>query len=80
MKATGGPSGVPWNAERAKEELTGWPLVWGAAYCNGYFGYIASRRVLEEGGYEAGPWEPTLEDRIVEKVDQLDRQLRGAEP
>ncbi len=61
---------------RLKQEFSGRPLVWVAGYCNGYFGYIPSRRVLEEGGYEAGRWEPTLEDRIVEKVHELDRSLR----
>jgi hypothetical protein len=36
-------------------------------------GYIPSRRVLLEGGYEAEsrPWNPTLEERIVSKVHEL---------
>ena len=36
-------------------------------------GYIPSRRVLLEGGYEAEsrPWQPTLEERIVAKVHEL---------
>jgi neutral ceramidase len=61
---------------RLKREIAGDSMVWVAAYANGYFGYIPSRRVLDEGGYEAGPWEPSLEDRIVEKVHQLNRQLQ----
>lgn len=62
---------------RLKRELTGQPLIWVAGYSNDYCGYISSRRILEEGGYEAGPWEPTLEDRIVEKVRALNRRLRA---
>ena len=60
---------------RLKKELAGNGLVWVAGYSNGYFGYIPSRRILEEGGYEAGPWEPSLEDRIVEKVHELNQNL-----
>ncbi len=60
---------------RLKKELAGKPLVWVAGYSNGYFGYIPSRRVLEEGGYEAASWEPSLEDRIVGKVHELNRKL-----
>ena len=35
--------------------------------------YVASQRVIEEGGYEADncPWKPTLEERIVGKVHEL---------
>ncbi len=61
---------------RLKKELAGDALVWVAGYSNGYFGYIPSRRVLEEGGYEAGPWEPTVEDRIVDKVHEMVGELR----
>ena len=53
---------------RLKREVTGSPL-WVAGYCNDIMAYIPSRRVLEEGGYEArdamnfsvlpGPWAPT---------------------
>jgi hypothetical protein len=60
---------------RLKRELTqpNGPSIWVAGYCNAYDDYIASRRVLEEGGYEARccPWKPTLEERIVGKVHEL---------
>jgi hypothetical protein len=40
-------------------------------------GYIPSRRVLVEGGYEAEsrPWNPMLEERIVAKVHELYARL-----
>jgi len=57
------------------------PVVWVAAYTNDVFGYIPSVRVLKEGGYEAGeamrytdlpgPFAPSIEERIVEKVHEL---------
>jgi hypothetical protein len=65
---------------RLKRELAGTPL-WVAGYSNDVMGYIPSKRVLEEGGYEGGdamkwstlpfPWAPTLEERIVGKVKEL---------
>lgn len=49
------------------------PAVWIAGYSNVYSGYVPSRRVLLEGGYEARsrPWKPDLEERIVGKVHEL---------
>ena len=38
---------------RLKKEISNSP-VWVAAYCNDFMGYIPSRRVWEEGGYEGG--------------------------
>ena len=64
---------------RLKRELTkpDGPAIWIAGYSNVYSGYIPSKRVLLEGGYEARsrPWKPTLEERIVGKVHELVRQL-----
>ena len=68
-------------ALRLKKELAG-PAVWVAGYSNDVFAYIPSRRVLEEGGYEAGgamiysrthpgPWAPSVEERIVSKVHEI---------
>ncbi|MBC8355995.1 MAG: neutral/alkaline non-lysosomal ceramidase N-terminal domain-containing protein [Planctomycetes bacterium] len=62
-------------ALRLKRELTkpDGPAVWVAGYSNVYSGYIPSKRVLLEGGYEARsrPWKPKLEERIVGKVHEL---------
>ncbi|MCA9123705.1 MAG: neutral/alkaline non-lysosomal ceramidase N-terminal domain-containing protein [Planctomycetaceae bacterium] len=62
-------------ALRLKRELTtpDGPAIWVAGYSNVYSGYIPSKRVLLEGGYEARsrPWKPDLEERIVAKVHEL---------
>lgn len=64
---------------RLKSELatTSGPAIWIAGYSNVMEGYIPSRRVLLEGGYEAEsrPWAPTLEERIVAKVHELYSRL-----
>ncbi len=54
------------------------PAIWVAGYSNVYDNYIASKRVLEEGGYEARccPWKATLEERIVGKVHELYGRLQ----
>ena len=60
---------------RLKRELgkTDGPVIWVAGYSNVYSGYIPSKRVLLEGGYEAlsRPWKDTLEERIIVKVHEL---------
>ncbi len=59
---------------RLKAELGGrGPAIWVAGYTNSYSGYVPSKRVLEEGGYEAEsrPWKPDLEERITGKVHEL---------
>jgi hypothetical protein len=53
------------------------------AYVNDVFGYVPSRRVLEEGGYEGGgamlyygrpgPFDATVEERIMSAVSRLMR-------
>jgi len=68
-------------AVRIKAECTesGGPAVWVAGYSNDYPGYIPSRRVLLEGGYEAertGPWDPGLEERIMATVRTLVARTR----
>jgi len=72
---------------RLKKDLAGKAAVWVAGYSNDVMGYIPSKRVREEGGYEAadamrfsathpGPWAPVLEERIVSKVTELHRRLQ----
>ncbi|MCU0871851.1 MAG: hypothetical protein MUE50_05855, partial [Pirellulaceae bacterium] len=61
-------------ALRLKADLGG-PRTWVAGYSNDVMAYIASRRVLQEGGYEGGgamvyyglptSWAPDSEDLIV---------------
>jgi len=66
---------------RLKKELAG-ASVWVAGYTHDVFGYVPSRRVLEEGGYEARgailyygtmltPFAPSVEERIIGKVHEL---------
>jgi len=65
---------------RIKRELAA-RNVWVAGYSNDVFGYVPSRRVLEEGGYEAGgamlwgslpgPFAPDVEERIIRRVLEL---------
>jgi len=72
---------------RLKAELAG-PPVWVAAYSNDVFGYVPSLRVLQEGGYEAvgatlyyglpGPFAPSVEKLIVDKVHELARNVRAS--
>lgn len=75
-------------ALRLKRELQGPAAVWVAGYSNDVFGYLASKRVLEEGGYEGGgantrilnhpgPFTPQVEDTVVGKVHELLRPLRN---
>ena len=57
------------------------PLVWVAGYCNDMFGYVPTRAVLSEGGYEGGrsvlwsalpmPFAAETEDRVMDTVRTL---------
>jgi len=59
--------------------------LWVAGYSNDVPFYVPSRRVLEEGGYEAedsmiyygqpGPFKPTVEDIIIRKVQEIYKRL-----
>ncbi len=63
----------------------GWTDTWVAGYSNDVMGYIGSRRVIEEGGYEGGgamvnygrpgPLAPAVEDAIAAKVDELVKRV-----
>ncbi len=74
---------------RLKRELGKNRAMWVAGYSNDVMGYIPSLRVLREGGYEGGgamryirstphpgPWAETVENRLFERVHELDRLLR----
>ena len=61
--------------------------VWVASHCNDVFAYIPSRRILDEGGYEADSsmmfyglptrWDPSVEETIVAQVHDLVGSLRA---
>lgn len=74
-------------ALRVKRELKGDASVWVAGYSNNVFGYLGSRRVIEEGGYEGisantrilnhpGRFNPGAEDLVLAKVHALRRQVQ----
>jgi hypothetical protein len=66
----------------------GWEDTWVAGYSNDVMGYIPSRRIAEEGGYEGGgamvnygrpgPLAPGVEDVIAAKVRELVTRVRRA--
>jgi hypothetical protein len=77
-------SGEPVNdyAHRCKSDLIGIvPQIWVAGYCNDMFGYVPTRRIQLEGGYEGGranlwswvpaPFDETVEPRVVDAVHRL---------
>lgn len=74
-------------ALRLKREL-GAEGLWVAGYSNDVFAYIPSRRILEEGGYEAGlssmefylkpgPWTTSVEETVVSKVHEVVKRVRA---
>ena len=69
-------------AHRIKRDFAGVaPIVWVAGYCNDMFGYVPTRAVLSEGGYEGGrsvlwsalpmPFAADTEDRVMDAVHRL---------
>jgi hypothetical protein len=68
----------------AVRNVLGAERLWIAGYCNDKFGYLPSKRVAEEGGYEAqglikgygGPgfFAPEAEDVLIRKVKELSRR------
>ena len=77
--AIGGELVVDYS-RRLKTDHAG-PVTWVAGYSNDVFGYLPSRRVLDEGGYEGGgamvytplpgPFDATVEDRVLSAVGRL---------
>lgn len=71
---------------RFKKEF-GADRLWVAGYSNDVFAYIPSRRVLEEGGYEAadamiyyvqpGPFAPSIEETIVQHAHAMVKSLQA---
>jgi neutral ceramidase len=83
--ALGGETVVDYSL-RFKAEY-GWDSTWVAGYSNEVMGYIASSRVLKEGGYEGGgamvnygrpgPLGETVEEVIAGKVRELVARVTG---
>lgn len=85
LVAIGGEVVVDYSL-RLKQDLGG--HVWVAGYSNDVFGYLASRRVLKEGGYEGGgamkyftsiphpgPWDESVEEIVVGAAYRLNQEL-----
>ena len=57
------------------------PIVWVSGYCNDMFGYLPTRRIQLEGGYEGGranlwswlpsPWTDDVEQRVTDAIVRL---------
>lgn len=60
--------------------------VWPVGYANDVFGYLPSRRILDEGGYEGGgallyyghpaPFDASVEDRVIGAIERLMRSTK----
>lgn len=85
LVALGGEAVVDYSL-RLKRELAGPASVWVAGYTNDVFGYLPSRRVIREGGYEGisantrilnhpGRFAEDAEDRVLAKAHELLRSL-----
>ena len=86
LVAIGGETTVDYSL-RLKREMASAPhALWVAGYSNDVFvGYLGSRRVIIEGGYEGygttsaighpGPWATTTEDRVIDKAYELIRSI-----
>ncbi|MGK0198353.1 MAG: neutral ceramidase, partial [Yoonia sp.] len=61
--------------------------VWVAGYSNDVFAYLASKRVIQEGGYEGGgamkyftsfphpsAWDESVEDVVIDAVHRLRKE------
>lgn len=69
-----------------KKNLAEDGIVWVAGYSNDVFGYVPSKRVLLEGGYEGGgafiygsfpgPFSADVEERLLKTVEQLRSDLK----
>jgi hypothetical protein len=84
LVAIGGETTVDYSPRLKRELADDRPAVWVAGYSNDGFGYLGSRRVIVEGGYEGysanlgrhpGPWATTTEDRVINAVYELSRSI-----
>ncbi|MCH9656026.1 MAG: neutral/alkaline non-lysosomal ceramidase N-terminal domain-containing protein [Planctomycetes bacterium] len=70
---------------RLKKEIKS-DSVWVTAYANDIFGYVASERMRDEGGYEydfsmiyynqPGPWDKGTEELLMRRIHELVKQAR----
>jgi neutral/alkaline ceramidase-like enzyme len=84
LVAVGGETTVEYSLRLKRELKSGPAAVWFAGYSNDGFGYLGSKRVIVEGGYEGysanlrrhpGPWATDTEERVIQRVYELLRSL-----
>jgi hypothetical protein len=85
MVALSGEPVIDW-AQKLKQVAAPFPYAWIAGYCNDMFGYLPTRRVQAEGGYEGGranlwswipaPFTDDVEDRIADAIHELMIRIR----
>lgn len=89
LVAIGGEVVIDYSLRLKKELAEKNPgAIWIAGYSNDVMCYIASKRIIEEGGYEGKTsmryvrssvhptnWSPTIEETLVNKVHQLNTRL-----
>lgn len=84
LVAIGGETTVDYSLRLKRELATTRRAVWVAGYSNDGFGYLGSRRVLLEGGYEGhsanlgrhpAAWAPEAEENVVSRVHDLIQSL-----
>lgn len=84
LVAIGGETTVDYSLRLKRELAAERAAVWVAGYSNDGFGYLGSRRVILEGGYEGysanlgrhpGPWATSTEDRVINLVYELSRSI-----
>lgn len=82
--ALGGEAVIDY-AKLLQQDVRNRRVSWATAYANDVMGYIPSRRILQEGGYEAdssmiyyglpGTWANTIEDRIMSAAQAMMEEL-----
>lgn len=82
--AIGGETTVDYSLRLKRELAAGPNAIWVAGYSNDGFGYLGSRRVIMEGGYEGysanigrhpGPWATNTEDKVIHLAHELIRSV-----
>ena len=86
MIAMSGEPVVDWSIRFKREFADVAPLVWVAGYCNDMFGYVPTRRIQREGGYEGGranlwssvpaPFTEEVEDAVAAAVSRVVGRVR----
>lgn len=76
---------VDWAIQFKREFSSVAPFVWVSGYCNDMYGYVPTRRIQREGGYEGGranlwswvpsPWTDDVEERVTDAVRRLVKKV-----